>query len=307
MLYVVTGGAGFIGSHLVEGLFSAGHELIVIDDLSTGRFENIGRIPADSGVRFVQGSILDLDLLKDEFLGADGVFHQAAYVSVPGSVSNPLQSHETTLTGTLNVLVAARDTGVKKVVHASSAAVYGNLPGVPKREDMPVDPLSPYAVAKYAGEQYCRVFGLLYGLRTVSLRYFNVYGARQDPRSDYAAVIPRFIANLRSGNPPVIYGDGTQTRDFVYVKDVVRANILAMETGADGVYNIGSGKATSVNELAKLLISLLGFPGRPVYTGGRPGEVKHSVADISRARASLAWAPSFSLEAGLSDTLAQGV
>ncbi len=307
MLYVVTGGAGFIGSHLIEGLFSAGHELIVIDDLSTGRFENIGRIPADSGVRFVQGSILDLDLLKDEFLGADGVFHQAAYVSVPGSVSNPLKSHETTLTGTLNVLVAARDTGVKKVVHASSAAVYGNLPGVPKREDMPVDPLSPYAVAKYAGEQYCRVFGLLYGLRTVSLRYFNVYGARQDPRSDYAAVIPRFIANLRSGNPPVIYGDGTQTRDFVYVKDVVRANILAMETGADGVYNIGSGKATSVNELATLLISLLGFPGRPVYTGGRPGEVKHSVADISRARASLAWAPSFSLEAGLSDTLAQGV
>jgi len=304
MQYVVTGGAGFIGSYLVESLSLAGHELTVIDDLSTGRLENIGSVSANPRVRFVQGTVLDLALLLEEFRGMDGVFHQAAFVSVPGSIQHPLQNHEVTLTGTLNVLLAARDMGVKKVVHASSAAVYGNLPGIPKSEDMPVEPLSPYAVAKYAGEQYCRVLGLLYDLPTVSLRYFNVYGARQDPRSDYAAVIPRFIANLRAGKPPVIYGDGTQTRDFVYVRDVVRANILAMETGAEGVYNIGSGKETSVNELGAILMKLLGYRGEPVHTDGMPGEVRHSVADISRARSLLGWEPAFSLEAGLSDTLA---
>ena len=303
MLYVVTGGAGFIGSHLVEALSLAGHELVVIDDLSSGRIENIASVSANPRVRFVQGTVLDLGLLLEEFQGADGVFHQAAFVSVPGSIRHPLQSHEVTLTGTLNVLLAARDTGVHKVVHASSAAVYGHLPGIPKREDMPVEPLSPYAVAKYAGEQYCRVLGLLYDLPTVSLRYFNVYGARQDPASDYAAVIPRFIANLRNGKPPVIFGDGTQTRDFVYVRDVVRANILAMERDAEGVYNIGSGKETSINELATILMRLLRFRGQPVYAGGRPGDVMHSVADISRARSLLGWEPAFSLEEGLSDTL----
>lgn len=303
MLYVVTGGAGFIGSHLVEALSLAGHELVVIDDLSSGRIENIASVSANPRVRFVQGTVLDLGLLLEEFQGADGVFHQAAFVSVPGSIRHPLQSHEVTLTGTLNVLLAARDTGIKKVVHASSAAVYGNLPGIPKREDMPVEPLSPYAVAKYAGEQYCKVFGLLYDLPTVSLRYFNVYGARQDPASDYAAVIPRFIANLRNGKPPVIFGDGTQTRDFVYVRDVVRANILAMERDAEGVYNIGSGKETSINELVTILMRLLRFRGQPVYAGGRPGDVMHSVADISRARSLLGWEPAFSLEEGLSDTL----
>lgn len=303
MLYVVTGGAGFIGSHLVEALSFAGHELVIIDDLSSGRIENIASVSASPTVRFVQGTVLDLGLLLEEFQGADGVFHQAAFVSVPGSMRHPLQSHEVTLTGTLNVLLAARDTGVKKVVHASSAAVYGNLPGIPKREDMTVEPLSPYAVAKYAGEQYCRVVGLLYDLPTVSLRYFNVYGARQDPASDYAAVIPRFIANLREGKPPVIFGDGTQTRDFVYVKDVVRANILAMEGDAEGIYNIGSGRETSINELATILMGLLGFRGQPVHSGGRPGDVRHSVADISRARSLLGWEPAFNLEAGLSDTL----
>lgn len=304
MLYVVTGGAGFIGSHLVEALSLAGHELVIIDDLSSGRVENISRVSANPHVRFVQGTVLDLGLLLEEFQGADGVFHQAAFVSVPGSIRHPLHSHEVTLTGTLNVLLAARDSGVKKVVHASSAAVYGNLPGVPKKEDMPVEPLSPYAVAKYAGEQYCKVLGLLYNLSTVSLRYFNVYGARQDPASDYAAVIPRFIANLRAGKPPVIFGDGTQTRDFVYVKDVVRANILAMEGDAEGVYNIGSGSQTSINDLAAILMDLFGYVGKPVYTKGRPGEVMYSAADISRARSLLGWEPAWSLEAGLSDTLA---
>jgi UDP-glucose 4-epimerase len=304
MLYIVTGGAGFIGSHLVEALSLAGHELVIIDDLSSGRIENIGSVSANPKVRFVQGTVLDLNLLLEEFQGADGVFHQAAFVSVPGSIRHPLHSHEVNLTGTLNVLLAARDTGVRKVVHASSAAVYGNLPGIPKKEDSPVEPLSPYAVAKYAGEQYCRVIGLLYDLSTVSLRYFNVYGARQDPASDYAAVIPRFIANLRGGKPPVIFGDGTQTRDFVYVRDVVRANILAMESSAEGVYNIGSGRETSINELATILMNLLGYKGKPVHAGERPGEVRHSVADISRARSILGWEPAFSLESGLSDTLA---
>lgn len=304
MRYVVTGGAGFIGSHLAEELVSCGHEVTVIDDLSSGSTENVGNLTGNPRFRFVRGSVLDAGLLKREFEGSDGVFHQAAYVSVPGSITDPARSHEVTLTGTLAVLVAAREAGVRKVVHASSAAVYGNLPGVPKREDMPLDPLSPYAVAKCAGEYYCRVFSLLYGLKTVSLRYFNVYGERQDPHSDYAAVIPRFIANLRTGNPPTIYGDGEQTRDFVYVRDVSRANVRAMEGGAEGVFNIGSGRGTRILELAEILISLTGYRGRPVHGPGRPGEVRHSVADISRARECLGWEPAHTLEEGLSRTLA---
>ncbi|MCQ8894415.1 MAG: GDP-mannose 4,6-dehydratase [Methanolinea sp.] len=303
MRYVITGGAGFIGSHLAEALALAGHELTIIDDLSRGKMEHICPLLASPRVTFTQGSILDLELLLDVFRGADGVFHQAAFVSVPGSIQHPQVSHDITLTGTLNVLLAARDTGVRKVVHASSAAVYGNLPQNPKREDMPTDPLSPYAVAKHGGEEYCRVFSLLYGVSTISLRYFNVYGARQDPQSDYAAVIPRFISRLRRKRSPIIYGDGTQTRDFVYVRDVVSANIRAMECSAEGIFNIGSGRETSVNELAQILMGLFHYQGKPEFEAERPGEVKRSVADISRARSLLGWEPAYTLEKGLLDTL----
>jgi len=303
MRYVVTGGAGFIGSHLCEALAHAGHHVTVIDDLSTGRMEYISTILSNPRVSFIQDTVQDFSSLLEYFTNIDGVFHQAAMVSVPKSIDHPLSSHEVTLTGTLNVLLAARDSGVKKVVHASSAAVYGNLPGLPKNENMPVDPLSPYAVAKCAGEHYCRIFSALYGLQTASLRYFNVYGPRQDPRSDYAAVIPRFIARLRAGEAPMIFGDGEQTRDFVYVKDVVRANIQVMESESQGVFNIASGAETSVNELAAILMDLIRCRRDPIHCPERPGEVKRSVADISLARDGFGFGPEFTIKSGLSDTL----
>lgn len=304
MHYVVTGGAGFIGSHLCEALAHAGHHVTIIDDLSSGRMEHIAPLLPNPRVSFIQDTVQDFPSLLEYFHGVDGIYHLAAMVSVPRSIAHPLASHEVTLTGTLNVLLAARDIGVKRVVHASSAAVYGNLPDLPKRENMPVDPLSPYAVAKYAGERYCRVFSLLYGLQAVSLRFFNVYGPRQDPRSDYAAVIPRFIARIRAGEAPLIYGDGGQTRDFVYVKDVVTALIQAMEADVCGVFNIASGRETNVSELASMLMDLLDCTLDPVHCPGRPGEVRRSVADISQAQAALGYSPRFTLREGLSDTLA---
>lgn len=301
MQYAVTGGAGFIGSHLCGELARAGHHVTIVDDLSSGRMEHIAHLLQSPGVEFIQDTVRDFSSLLEYFRDADGVFHLAAMVSVPGSIDHPLWSHEVTLTGTLNVLLAARDCGVKKVVHASSAAVYGNLPKLPKSEAMPVDLLSPYAVAKHAGEEYCRLFSTLYGVKTVSLRYFNVYGPGQDPNSDYAAVIPRFIARIRSHEAPLIYGDGEQTRDFVYVKDVVKANIQAMESGATGVFNIASGSETSVNELAALIMELFDYRVDPVHCPERPGEVKRSVADISLARDGFGFRPHFSLRDGLSD------
>lgn len=303
MQYVVSGGAGFIGSHLSKALVEAGHHVTIIDDLSSGKLEYIQPLLPNPRVTFIQDSVQNIASLMDHCSGVDGIFHQAAMVSVPGSIEHPRESHEITLTGTLNVLLAARDCGVKKVVHASSAAVYGNLPGLPKREGMPVDPLSPYAVAKYAGEQYCRVFSELYGVNTASLRYFNVYGPRQDPSSEYAAVIPRFIARIKAGEAPMIFGDGTQTRDFVYVKDVVKANIQVMEAESQGVFNIASGRETSVNDLANTLLDLFDLKLEPLYCHERPGEVKRSVADISRATQAFGFHPLFSLKEGLSETI----
>ena len=302
MKYIVTGGAGFIGSHLCEELVKEGHEVVIIDHLSTGRKENIEHLlKNDSHATFYQETITDLEFLMKTFQGADGVFHQAAMVSVPASVMHPISNHDINITGTLNVLIAARDTGVKKVVAASSAAIYGNLPGLPKREDDPVDPLSPYALAKLTGEYYGKLFTDLYGLATASLRYFNVYGPRQDPHSDYAAVIPKFIERLSNGDPPLIFGDGEQTRDFVYVKDAVQANIKAMESDATGVFNVASGKETSVNELASILSKLFGFAGKPEYAPERPGDVKRSVADISKAKEAFGFDPEYSLEEGLAE------
>jgi UDP-glucose 4-epimerase len=302
MKYIVTGGAGFIGSHLCEELVKEGHEVVIIDHLSTGRKENIEHLlKNDSHATFYQETITDLEFLMKTFQGADGVFHQAAMVSVPASVMHPISNHDINITGTLNVLIAARDTGVKKVVAASSAAIYGNLPGLPKREDDPVDPLSPYALAKLTGEYYGKLFTDLYGLATASLRYFNVYGPRQDPHSDYAAVIPKFIERLSNGDPPLIFGDGEQTRDFVYVKDAVQANIKAMESDATGVFNVASGKETSVNELASILSKLFGFAGKPEYAPERPGDVKRSVADISKAKEAFGFEPAYTLEKGLAE------
>lgn len=301
MKYIVTGGAGFIGSHLAETLSLQGHEVCIIDNLSSGKIDNIAHLIETNDVTFVKGSVTDLDLLQEQCTGADGLFHQAALVSVPKSIEDPLLNHTVNSTGTLNVLLAARDAGVRKVVFASSAAVYGNLPGLPKREDMAVDPQSPYAVAKLTGEYYCVLFSRLYGLKTVSLRYFNVYGPRQDPHSDYAAVIPRFIYRVKGGQPPVIYGDGDQTRDFIYVTDVVRMNLRAMESKAEGVLNVASGKETSVNELAHTILSLKKTSLKPIYEKGREGEVKHSVADIGKAIEHFGIAPEYDLSQGLSE------
>jgi len=230
------------------------------------------------------------------------VFHQAAIPSVPRSVENPLASHEANATGTLNVLSAARDNGVRKVVYASSSSVYGDTPVLPKREDMPPNPQSPYAVTKLAGEYYCRVFQKVYGLATVCLRYFNVYGPGQNPDSQYAAAIPRFIKRGSEGSPPIIFGDGEQTRDFTFVRDVVEANILAAESDARGVFNIGRGEGISINRLAELIIGLVAQNIKPVHEEPRPEDIRHSLADISRAK-SFGYRPEYSLEEGLRETI----
>ena len=299
---VVTGGAGFIGSHLVAELAGRGYHVIVLDDLSTGAMPNIAPLLKDNNVTFTEGSIIDLPLLRSLLQGVRFVFHLAALPSVPRSVKDPLTSHEINATGTLNVLVAARDCAVKKVIYASSSSVYGDTPTLPKREDMPPHPQSPYAVTKLIGEYYCHVFHQVYALSTVCLRYFNVYGPRQDPSSEYAAVIPKFIKMVFEGNPPVIFGDGTQTRDFTFVKDAIAANILSAESDATGVYNIGAGKNISINQLARLIIGFSGNNMSPVHKEPRPGDIIHSLADISRAKA-FGYEPKYSLEEGLQYTL----
>ena len=302
MKAVVTGGAGFIGSNLVEELLNLGCGVTVIDDLSTGRIENVEEFLGHPEFEFVEGSILDMDLLKRAFANADYVFHQAAISSVQRSVENPLATNETNITGTLNVLIAAKECGARKVIYASSCAVYGDSPVLPKKEDVALSPKSPYAVSKLTGEYYCRVFSEVYGLKTVSLRYFNVYGPKQNPDSEYAAVIPRFIARVLRGEAPVIFGDGNQTRDFVFVKDVVAANVLAMREGARGVFNVASGERVSINQLAWMIMDITQTSLEPVHAAPRDGDVRDSVADISLAAQGLGYQPSFDLNQGLEAT-----
>jgi UDP-glucose 4-epimerase len=302
MKVIVTGGCGFIGSNLTEELIKE-HYVVVIDDLSTGRIENIQNLQNNENFEFVEGSITDLNLVKQIFEGADCIFHQAAIPSVQRSVENPIATNEANIKGTLNVLIAARDCGVKKVVYASSSSVYGDTPELPKREDMKPNPLSPYAVSKLTGEYYCKVFSDIYGIKTICLRYFNVYGPKQDPTSEYAAVIPRFINRVLNNQPPVIYGDGDQTRDFTFVGDVVKANILAMEKNVEGVFNIACGRRISINELANKIMEIMSVKLNPVYDKPRPGDVRHSLADISLARQKLGYVPEYNLEKGLEVTI----
>ena len=298
---VVTGGAGFIGSHLAEEMARRGYHTVILDDLSTGRVENIERLLKSSNVEFIRGSITDLPLLQEVFEDALYVFHQAALPSVPRSIESPQLSHQANLTGTLNVLLAARDRVVRKVIYASSSSVYGNT-STPNREDMMPRPLSPYAVTKLAGEYYCQVFHQVYGLATVCLRYFNVYGPRQDPNSQYSAVIPRFIKMALGGDSPIIFGDGEQTRGFTFVKDAVEANILAAEGDACGVFNISQGESTTINQLAELIIELVGNNVQPIHQEPRLGDIKHSLADVSKAKA-FGYKPKYDLRAGLAETI----
>jgi len=302
---LITGGAGFIGSHLAEWLVALGAKVRILDDFTTGRKQNLSAFAHK--VELLQGSLTDMATVRKAVAGVEVVFHQGALPSVARSVEDPLTTHQVNATGTLLLLLAAREAKVKRVVFASSSSVYGDTPILPKREDMPPNPQSPYALSKLIGEQFCRLFWQLYGLETVSLRYFNIFGPRQDPTSQYAAVIPRFITALLRGERPTIYGDGEQTRDFTFVDNCVRANLLAAtaEGVAGEVFNVGAGKQTSVNELFHLIRSLVGVNNiEPLYAPPRLGDVRHSLADITKARERLGYEPSVSLEEGLERTIA---
>jgi UDP-glucose 4-epimerase len=304
MHVLVTGGAGFIGSHLAEHLLEQGHHVSVLDNFATGRRSNIAALGGE--VELIEGDIQSYERVNKAVAGCEVVFHLAALPSVPRSVQDPLTSNATNVIGTLNVLLAARDHGVRRVVYASSSSVYGSSSGItPKQENKPTIPISPYATAKLAGEGYARSFHGVYGLETVALRYFNVFGPRQDPTSQYAAVVPNFIGALIAGQPPVIFGDGEQSRDFTYVANIVDANVLAMDApGVAGrVYNVACGERVTLNRLVGELRDLLSSDVEPAYAAPRPGDIKHSLADLSRARTELGYEPSVLLRDGLERTI----
>jgi UDP-glucose 4-epimerase len=298
-LCLVTGGAGFIGSHLVEALLQAGHEVRVLDNLSTGSRANLEAVA--SRIEFVLGDVTDLGTVREASRGVELVFHQAALASVARSVVDPQATHQACATSTLHVLLAAREAGVRRVLYAASASAYGDSPRLPRRETDPTQPLSPYAAAKLVGEHYCAVFHHVYGLETVRLRYFNVFGPRQSPGGANPSVIPLFTEAVLAGRSPLVHGDGQQTRDFTYVADVVQANLLAAEAprAAGKVYNIACGRRTSVLELVDRLNELAGTHLKAVHGERRPGDVRHSHADISHAQADLGYCPCTDLRSGL--------
>jgi UDP-glucose 4-epimerase len=300
---LVTGGAGFIGSHIAERLLALGHEVRVLDNFATGRRSNLSGFR--DGVELIEGDIQSYERAHKAVRGCEVVFHEAALPSVPRSIQDPLTSNATNVIGTLNILLAARDEGVRRVVYASSSSAYGRNPVLPKHEELAAEPISPYATAKLAAEGYCRSFTAVYGLETVALRYFNVFGPRQDPLSEYAAVIPRFITALAAGESPVIFGDGEQSRDFTYVDNVVDANVLAIDAPdvAGRTINVACGQRVSLNELVTELQSLLGTSVEVAYAAPRSGDVKHSLADITRARELLGYEPGVDLREGLRRTI----
>ena len=303
MKTLVTGGGGFIGSHLAAHLAELGHDIRILDNFASGQRSNMLALPDD--VELIEGDIQSYERAHNAVICCDIVFHQAALPSVPRSVQDPLTSNATNITGTLNVLLAARDAGVRRVIFASSSSIYGSSPEMPKREDVLPLPISPYAAAKLACEGYCRSFAEVYGLETVALRYFNVFGPRQDPRSEYAAAVPKFINELMAGESPTVFGDGEQSRDFAYVQNIVEANVLAMDAqGVAGqVFNVACGAAVTINELLDELRLLLDTDIEADYVAPRPGDVRHSLADISRARTALDYEPSVHLREGLRRTV----
>jgi UDP-glucose 4-epimerase len=303
-IVLVTGGAGFIGSHIAQGLIARGARVRVIDDLSTGHRENLEEIGGE--IDFQQASLADEGAVRRALEDVELIFHEAAIPSVPRSVKNPVETHVACVDATFSLLNAARSSGVRRVVYAASSSAYGDQPTLPKDEEMRPDPLSPYAVAKLVGEYYCQVFTRAYNLETVCLRYFNVFGPRQDPSSEYSGVISRFISALLSGERPIIYGDGEQSRDFTYIADVVAANMRAAETttGVGQVINFARGERTTLNQLLNILKSITGRSDAEVeYREPRTGDVRHSLADITRARKMLGYEPQTSLEEGLRLTI----
>jgi UDP-glucose 4-epimerase len=302
-LYLVTGGAGFIGSHICERLLRDGHGVRVLDDFSNGKEENLEGLAGD--IEVFRGSVVDRSIVADAVRGTYVVFHEAALGSVPRSVADPLTTHESNITGTLNVLLAARDLGTKRVVFASSSSVYGETPVLPKREDMKPEPLSPYALSKLSAEQYCGVFHRVYGFETVALRYFNIFGPRQDPESQYAAVIPKFVTAILSGRRPVIFGDGLQSRDFTYVDNVVEANLLASEAeaAAGKFFNVACGGRYTLLDLLSRIKETLRSPIEPVHESARPGDIRDSQASIEAAQAILGYRVSVDFEEGLRRTV----
>jgi UDP-glucose 4-epimerase len=310
MKYLVTGGAGFIGSHITDALIERGHDVVVLDNLSSGHKENLSGVM--DRIEFVEGDIRDPEACLKAAEGCDGIFHEAALVSVPDSVNRPRDNHDINITGTLNILEAARQQKVKRVVFASSAAVYGDNPELPKQENMLPDPKSPYALAKLTGEYYLKVYAECFGLETVALRYFNVFGVRQDPSSMYSGVISIFSERIKKGLPITIYGDGQQTRDFVNVADVVQANLLAMEapslqasnlkpqTGGFAAFNVATGEQTSLLRLLSTLEEIAGKKVERTFKDSRSGDIKHSLADISKTQSVLHYDPQIGLTEGLS-------
>jgi UDP-glucose 4-epimerase len=300
---LVTGGAGFIGSHLARALEARDHGVRVLDDFSSGKRANLADL--EGRIEIVEGSILDEATLERAMDGVEIVYHEAAIPSVPRSIAAPVASHQANATGTLNVLEVARRKSVRRVIYAGSSSAYGETPTLPKVESMATAPLSPYAVSKLAGEHYCQVYARAFGVETVVLRYFNVFGPRQDPNSQYAAVIPRFVTAALEGRRPVIFGDGTQSRDFCFIDNVIEANLLAADAreASGKVFNVACGRATDLNQVVKLIASALETPLDPTYETGRVGDVKHSLADISAARKILGYTAQVSFEDGLLRTI----
>ena len=305
MDYLITGGAGFIGSNIAEHLVGQGCSVRVFDNFSTGKRANVESFAAKAEI--LEGDLCDAKSVQQAVRGVRYVLHLGAIPSVPRSVEDPLATNEANITGTVNLLVAARDAGVKRVVFTSSSSVYGDTPTLPKREDMPPSPLSPYAVHKITGEYYAAVFWRLYGLETVSLRYFNVFGPRQNPQSQYAAVIPRFITAILHDQSPVIFGDGKQTRDFSHVENVIYANVLACEAPKEALgqsFNIACGGRITLSDLVETVNKILGKNVRPKFDPPRPGDILHSQADISKAEKLLGWKPVINFAEGIAKTVA---
>jgi UDP-glucose 4-epimerase len=305
MDYLVTGGAGFIGSNIAEHLVGQGSSVRVFDNFSSGKRENI-RSFADKA-EIIEGDLRDPKSIQHAISGVRFVLHLGAIPSVTRSVEDPRTTGEVNITGTINLLLAAREAGVQRVIFTSSSSVYGDAPTLPKREDMPPSPLSPYAVHKITGEYYCRIFWQLYGLETISLRYFNVFGPRQDPQSQYAAVIPRFISAILSSQSPTIYGDGKQTRDFSHIENIIEANVLACQAPKEALgesFNIACGGRISLLELVDTVNRILGKDIRPKFDAARPGDVRDSQADISKAEKLLGWKPKVNFADGVAKTIA---